>query len=411
MFHQPLKGVKVIDFCTHGAGPSCCKVLADWGAGVVKVEPPAGEAGRFTSKVLGMRADAGENPHCELLNGNKRAIAINMKSPEGKEVMGRLLEQADVFVSNYRLGALERLGLDWQTLHAQYPRLIWASLTGFGENGPCAENAGFDTVAYWARSGAMLDFCENGETPLTPPFALGDLQAGMTLAGGIAAALVQQQRTGQGEKVCTSLYGQGLWANAAVLQAVHHGSVWPKSRMVPDSPLRNTYRSSDHVWLMISVIVYDRYFPAVCRMIERPELIGDSRFNTEEAAKANARDFVEILDEAFAQKTYAEWEQLLQENDIAFNRINHISDTLDDVQAWSNGYLYKYQTREGEDDILVGTPVKFGESVAPEHRHAPYLGEHTEQIMRELGYSEEEIRRYEETGAVCRQSDDPARRV
>lgn len=183
MFNQPLKGIRIIDFCTHGAGPAACKILADWGADVIKVEPLEGEAGRYTGMVLGMRADNGENPHAELINANKRSLPLNMKTEEGKAVMDKLLSTANAFVSNYRVRALEKLGLGYEEMSAKHPHIIWAVLTGFGMKGEAANNPGFDTVAYWARSGAMIDFCENGEVPLTPPFALGDFNTACTLAG------------------------------------------------------------------------------------------------------------------------------------------------------------------------------------------------------------------------------------
>lgn len=391
-FHQPLKGLRVVDFCTHGAGPAACKMLADWGADVIKVEPLEGEAGRYTGKTLAMRADEGDNPHAELINANKRSLPLNLKTPEGKEAMDKLLASADAFVSNYRVRALDKLGLGWDELHAKYPRLIWAVLTGFGLYGPAANNAGFDTVAYWARSGAMIDFTENGEMPITPPFALGDFATAVSLAGGVAAAAFQQAKTGQGERVVTSLYGMGLWASSAVFQAVEHGNPWPKSRKTPDSPLRNTYRCKDGTWFMMGVVIYDRYFPLVCKMIGREDLINDERFNTEPAAKAHSREFVEILDAAFASKDYEEWAKLLTENDIAFDRINHIKDTAHDEQAWDNGFIYKYTTREGKEDLVVGTPIKFGDCVPAPHTNAPLIGEHAVALLKELGYNDEQIK-------------------
>ncbi len=391
-FHQPLKGIRVIDFCTHGAGPAACKMLADWGAEVIKVEPLEGEAGRYTSKVLGMRADELDNPHAELINANKKSLPLNLKHPEGKAVMDKLLASANVFVSNYRIRALDKLGIGWEEMHAKHPHIIWAVLTGFGLYGPAANNAGFDTVAFWARSGAMIDFSENGELPLTPPFALGDFTTACPLAAGIAAACYQQAKTGQGERVVTSLYGQGLWANSAVFQAVNHGNPWPKSRKLPDSPLRNTYRCKDGTWVMMGTVIYDRYFPVVCKMIGREDLISDERFNTEAAAKINSRAFVDILDEVFATKDYDEWAKLLTENDIAYDRVNHIKDTIDDPQAWENGFIYKYITREGKEDLVVGTPVKFGDCVPAPHLNAPLLGEHSAEILKALGYSEDQIK-------------------
>lgn len=392
MFNQPLKGIRVIDFCTHGAGPACCKMLADWGADVVKIEPLEGEAGRYTSKVLGMRADEGDNPHCELLNANKRSLPLNLKDPAGKEIMEKLLTSANAFVSNYRVKALNKLGLGYEEMSARHPHIIWGVLTGFGMEGAAADNAGFDTVAFWARSGAMLDFSENGELPLTPPFALGDFGTACSLAAGVAAACYQQAKTGKGEKVMVSLYGQGLWDNSAVLQAVHHGNPWPKTRKRPDSPLRNTYRCKDGTWVMVSVIIYDRYFPVMCRLIGREDLISDARFNTETAARQNAEAFVDIIDAVFATKDFAEWDRLLTESDIAHDRVNHVKDTIEDPQAWENGYIYKYTTREGTEDLVVGTPVKFGASEPAPHHNAPLMGEHSRELLTELGYGTEQIK-------------------
>jgi crotonobetainyl-CoA:carnitine CoA-transferase CaiB-like acyl-CoA transferase len=400
MFNQPLKGIRVVDFCTHGAGPGACKILADWGADVIKIEPLEGEAGRYTSKVLGMRADEGDNPHCELINANKRSLPLNLKDKAGKDTLDKLLSTANVFVSNYRVAALERLGLGYDEMSAKHPNIIWAVLNGFGMNGPAANNAGFDTVAFWARSGAMIDFSENGELPLTPPFALGDFGTACSLAGGIAAACFQQAKTGKGEKVMVSLYGQGLWDNSAVLQAVHHGNSWPKSRKTPDSALRNTYKCKDGTWVMVGTVIYDRYFPIMCKIIGREDLIADARFNTEKAGKENAEAFVDIIDAAFATKNYDEWSKILTENDIAFDRVNHVKDTITDPQAWENGYIYKYTTREGKEDLVVGTPVKFGACEPAPHKNAPLMGEHTVELLTELGYSEGEIKNLVDSGVT-----------
>lgn len=356
------------------------------------MEPLAGEAGRYTSKVLGMRADEGDNPHAELINANKKSLPLNLKDPAGREVMEKLLASANVFVSNYRVKALNKLGLGWDEMSAKHPHIIWAVLTGFGLEGAAADNPGFDTVAFWARSGAMIDFTENGELPLTPPFALGDFGTACSLAAGVAAACYQQAKTGKGEKVMTSLYGQGLWDNSAVLQAVVHGNDWPKSRKTPDSPLRNTYRCKDGTWVMLGTVIYDRYYPVMCKLIGREDLIDDARFNTEKAGKENARLLVDIIDEVFATKNYEEWDKLLTEADIAHDRVNHIKDTVNDPQAWENGFIYQYITREGKEDLVVGTPVKFGASVPAPHQNAPLMGEHSAELLKSLGYTEEQIR-------------------
>ena len=400
--NQPLKGVRVVDFTAYGAGPGAGKILADWGADVIKVEPAAGDPSRTGSKILGMRADEGQNPHWELLNGNKRSLPINLKSPEGMEILDKLLATANIFISNYRFKALDKMGLSYEAMSAKHPHIIWGILTGFGLEGAAADNAGFDTVAFWARSGSMIDFCENGETPLTPPFGLGDLGTACSLAGGVAACLYKQAKTGKGEKVMTSLYGQSIWNESALVQSVYHGDEFPKSRLKADSPLRNTYKCKDGKWVMVSVIVYDRYYPIFMKMVGREDLLNDTRFNTQAAVKENSEALVRILDEIFITKDWEEWNALLIENDIAHDKINQIKDVLVDDQAFDNGMLYLYKGRDGVDDMMAGTPVKFGNSGAAEHRSAPFLGEHTVELLTELGYSAEDIEAFIAKGATLK---------
>ena len=174
--YKPLAGVKVLELSTMMAAPCCGRYLADWGAEVIKVEPLTGEAGRLTGLTLRLRADEQQNPHADGKDGGKRSLPINMKDPRGVEIMDKLLSEANIFISNYRPKALTKLGLDYEQMSARHPHIIWGCLTGFGLEGPIANNPGYDTVAFWARSGAMIDLCDNGDIPLTPPFALGDYE-------------------------------------------------------------------------------------------------------------------------------------------------------------------------------------------------------------------------------------------
>lgn len=400
MPNTPLKGVKVVDFTVAGAGPAAGKMLADWGADVIKVEPLTGEAGRLTGLTLRLRADEEQNPHADGKDGGKRSIPINMKDPRGVEIMEKLLAEANIFISNYRPKALTKLGLDYEQMSARHPHIIWGCLTGFGLEGPIANNPGYDTVAFWARSGAMIDLCDNGDIPLTPPFALGDYGTACSLAGGCAAALYQQAKTGKGEKVMVSLYGQAIWDNSAIMQAEYHGNMWPKTRFEPDSPLRNTYKCKDGTWTMISVLTYERFYAPFMKMIGREDLVDDERFSTEEAMRSHKKEMMEILDPIFLTKDYAEWDKLLNEADIAHDRINHIVDTITDEQAIANGYVYEYENRDGSKELMVSTPIKFGVSEPIPVRYAPLLGEHTVEIMKELGYDDATIREYGETGAI-----------
>lgn len=400
MTNTPLKGIRVVDFTVAGAGPAAGKRLADWGADVIKIEPLTGEAGRVTGLTLGLRADDEQNPHEDLKDGNKRSIPLNLKDPRGMEVMDKLLSTANIFISNYRLKALRKLGLDYESMSARHPHIIWGILTGFGTEGPVADNPGYDTVAFWARSGAMIDLCENGEVPLTPPFALGDFGTAGTLAGACAACLYQQAKTGKGEKVMVSLYGQAMWDNAAIMQAEYHGNHWPKTRLDPDSPLRNTYQCKDGTWMMISVLNYERYYASFCKVVGREDLVNDERFNTEVNMRSHKAELMEILDPIFLTKDYAEWDALLTEGDIAHDRINHIRDTIRDEQALANNYVYEYENRDGTKDLIVSTPVKFGQPDQIAHRNAPLLGEHSVELMHELGYSDDVIAAWAAEGVV-----------
>ncbi|MBR6114001.1 MAG: CoA transferase [Oscillospiraceae bacterium] len=400
MPNTPLKGVKVVDFTVAGAGPAAGKMLADWGADVIKVEPLTGEAGRLTGLTLLLRADEEQNPHADGKDGGKRSLPINMKDPRGVEIMDKLLAESNIFISNYRPKALTKLGLDYEQMSARHPHIIWGCLTGFGLEGPIANNPGYDTVAFWARSGAMIDLCDNGDIPLTPPFALGDYGTACSLAGGCAAALYQQAKTGKGEKVMVSLYGQAIWDNSAIMQAEYHGNMWPKTRFEPDSPLRNTYKCKDGTWTMISILTYERFYAPFMKLLGREDLIDDERFNTEVAMRSHKKEMMEILDPIFLTKDYDEWDKLLNENDIAHDRINHIVDTITDEQAIANGYVYEYANRDGSKELMVSTPIKFGKSEPIPVRWAPLLGEHSVEVMKELGYDEETIKTFAAEGVI-----------
>ena len=401
---QPLKGVRVIDLTGYGAGPMAGKILGDWGADVIKVEPLTGDSSRISGLALGLRADEGANPHFEQKDSNKRSIALNLKSREGTEIMDRLIAGANIFISNFRMKALRKLGLDYETMSAKHPHIIWGNISGFGHEGPDADNAGFDTVSYWAKSGMMIDFCEEGYAPLTPPFGLGDTLIGSSLAGGVAACLYQQKMTGKGEKVVTSLYGMGMFSEAWVLQSVYRGAKYPRTRKNADSPMRNTYRTKDGEWIFVSVLMYDRYYPTFVRMIGHPEMVDDPRYNSETGIMQDegARmEFVRMADEAFAQKTWAEWHQILMDNDIAHDKINHMSEVLlDNPQTVANNNAYLYKNRDGSEDLMVADPIRFGGFYKIPFRNAPLCGEHTGEILAGIGCSEDEIRKLIEADVV-----------
>ena len=402
--NQPLKGIKVVDFTGYGAGPMAGKILGDWGADVIKVEPLTGDGSRISGAALGLPCNEGANPHYEQKDSNKRSISLNLKTEVGQEIMDKLLSQANIFISNFRMKALVKLGLDYETMSKKYPSIIWGNICGFGHEGPDADNAGFDTVSYWAKTGMMIDFCEAGYAPLTPPFGLGDTLIGSSLAGAVAACLYQQKMTGKGEKVVTSLYGMGMFSEAWVLQSVYKGAKYPRSRLDADSPMRNTYRTKDNVWIFVSVLMYDRQYPTFCKIIGHPELIENPRYNKETDIIKNkeaAREYVLMADEAFASKTWEEWHKILTENDIAHDKVNHMSEVLlDNPQTVANNNAYLYKNRDGTEDLIVADPIRFGGYYKIPFQNAPLCGEQTVEILKECAYTDEEIKAMLDSGSI-----------
>lgn len=398
---KPLKGVKVVDLTYYVAGPGTAKILADWGADVVKIEPPGGEPGRTTGLNLGVPSEDSFNPYFGTYNSNKRGIILDLKSPKGKEIMDELLSQADVFVTSFRPGALQRLGLDYETLSAKYPRIIWASINGFGEKGPDKDRAGFDTVAYWARSGAMLDLTEKGTPPLIPTLAFGDANTSGSLAGGISAALYKREKTGKGTKVMVSLFAQALWNLASVVISSQFDDIYPKTRVQPSVPMVNSYQTKEGKWLFVTVFD-DRLYPVFLEtVVGRKDLAQDSRYNNPVAAKENTVELTAIVAAEFAQNTQEEMIRRLLEADIAHERVNHVRDILRDPQAVENHYIVEVAQRNGETTLMAQPPVKMGTTEVEFAYGTPAPGEHTKEVLTELGYSEEDIATLCEEKVVC----------
>jgi len=389
--NQPLQGVRVVELASHGAVPSCGKTLSDWGAEVLKVEPFSGDFARVSGRNFGVPMTEEMNPHFELLNGGKKSITLNLKDPKGKEIMWKILGASDVMITNYRQPALDKLGLDYDSIHKDFPRLVFAHLSGFGTEGPIATQPGFDTVSYFARPGFLLDFAEKDTAPISAPYGVGDLTAGSVLAGAISAALFARERKGEGERVEISLYGQSIWSLGIVLQSVMHGQEYPRTRKQATSPLNNCYQCRDGEWIYMSVLEYDRYCNAVFEMIGRPELSQDERFNNAKSGSANNEELIQILDEGFKLYDRDEWSRKLFEADIAHDYINHISDVLFDEQAIANNFVLEYEFPGGGKSVLAQQPVRFGDSSVPEHRLAPKLSENAGEVLAELGYSREEM--------------------
>ncbi len=397
--NQPLKGVRVVDLTYFLAGPGCAKLLADWGADVIKVEPLFGDPMRSSGPTLRMPIEDDCNPLYSTYNSNKRGLAVNLKTDEGQEVMAKLLEKADVFISSYRTQALEKLGLSYETLHEKYPRLVWAQINGFGDDGPSKDEPGFDIVAFWARSGAMIDIAEKGTT-IVPPYGFGDSASAVSMAGGICAALYEQQRTGKGQKVMLSLLGNAIWSLSAIIGAAQYGDEYPKTRKNAVSPVMNNYECADGQWICLSILEYDRYFEALCELLEIPEVAKDPRFANLQIAKENATALIDILDEAFAKFTRPEMIEKLLAADIAHGKVQHVKDLPNDPQVMENNYLVKFKNRDGSEFFMPMSPVRFNDTKIVHGPDAPRIGEHSEEILKELGFADDAIASMKEKKAI-----------
>ena len=401
MLNKPLEGVKVVDLTYFVAGPGTAKILADWGADVIKVEPAFGDPGRGTGAGMTCPADNDCNPFYTTYNSNKRGLSVNLKSAEGKEIMDRLLGKSDVLVTSYRTGALKRLGLDYESLCDRHPHLIWAQVNGFGDYGPAKDNPGFDTVAYWARSGAMMDIAERDTNPINPPIAFGDSVTSCSLAGGICAALYRKLRTGKGDKVMVSLFGQAIWNVGALVASTQYEDEYPKSRKEAISPVINSYQCKDGKWIFLSILEHERYFRILCdQVLDRADLAEDDRFSTTLEAKKNAAVLIRILDQEFRKHTQDEMVERLTKADIAHERIQHLKDVLSDPQAIENQYIMERSNRDGTKTMYAATPVKFGSVKAGNDYDAPLVGQDSEEILAELGYPRENILRWMDDGIV-----------
>ena len=400
MMGKPLSGIKVVDFSMYVAGPTAGRMMGEWGADVIKVEPLTGDNNRPAGRMMGMPIDDRNNPHNEMFNANKRSLALNMKSEAGRAVMEKLLSEANIFLTSFRTKALGKMGLDYDAVSQRHPHLIWCQVTGFGTQGPQASNPGFDTVAFWARSGAMGDLPEKDTAPIPPLIAFGDLLTSETLCAGACAALYQQAKTGRGEKVMVSLYSNALWALGVGVQSTQYGDEYPKSRKNAVSPMSNSYCCKDGVWIFMCVIDHERYYNAVMKAIEREDLIDHPVYSDLSTCKLVAPEFIRILEDGFSKWDHNEMHERLTKADVAHSLIHKIKDAIHDEQALANHYVYPYTMRDGSSCIGVAPPIKFGKVEAPEHRLAPLIGEHSVEILRQYGYTEAEIQRLIEEHVV-----------
>jgi formyl-CoA transferase len=397
----PLSGIRILDVASFIAAPVAATVLGDYGADVIKVEPPGeGDPNRTIAVVASGYPKSPVNYPWHLDSRGKRSLAIDLKNEQARAAFDRLIATADVLVTNYPLAARKRLRLDYEAVARINPRLIYASFTGYGEAGPDADQLGFDTNAYFARSGILDGARYDGAAPAVTMPAQGDRPAGLALATGIMIALWNRERTGKGTKVSSSLFANGIWANGNAVQAALVGAPLPKRPPLdrPRSALANAYRTRDDRWFQLTLVREDRDWPGVCRAIEREDLVADPRFADLPKRRANGAPLAAILRNTFEQRDFAEWYARLKAQGIPFAAISRAEDLVDDAQAVAAGAIVP--TAHTEMPRTLAAPFSLADAPLPPSRPGPALGAHSEEILREAGVSDEEIARLRTSGAL-----------
>lgn len=396
----PLEGIRVIEYANFVAAPVCGRLLADWGAEVIKIEPLFGDSMRVVGIQWCFPATEEENPMFEIENSGKKDIVVDTTTKEGVEIIYKLLDDADIFLTNTRQKALDKSGLNYEEIKKRAPHIIYAHLLGYGDKGPAKDNPAFDYTAYFARGGVAMSLMEKDTSPCNPVAGLGDHYAGMSLAAGILAALHKREQTKMGERVTVSLFHTAVFGMGIMVSAAHYGYKMPITRRQPPNPINTTFKCADNRWIQIAFFQYEKWFPNFCNMvIDRPDLIG-GKYSTLKSAVNYVEEFVILLEEIFIKKDSKEWCDLLQKAGIPYEMLQTPDDILHDEQCWANDYLIKHTYENGNEGVIFNTPVMFTENKRGEYVRAPKFGEHTEEVLKEIGITEEQFNKLKESGII-----------
>lgn len=383
-------GLKVIDCASWIAGPAAATMLSDFGADVIKIEPPgAGDPWRASSPVPGKPTDY----YWQLTARNKRSLAVDLKHDAGLAVLRRLLAAADVFITNFPLPVRERLKIAAADVLPLNPRLVYASLTAYGEGGEEAARTGFDSTAYWARTG-LMDMVR--ATPDTEPArsvpGMGDHPSATSLYAAIVTALYKREKTGKGGIARSSLLQNGVWANACFIQSRLFGEHVPHRapRACAPNPLANHYRCRDGRWFIMALFNEQRQLRGFLAAIGCSHLADDPRFATAAARKENACALIALLDAVFAQRDLSEWRTILDAARVTFSGVHAVDEVSNDMQLRQIGALVPFADGQG---LTVSSPFHVEGEEKPAPQRAPAIGQHTDEILREAGYSPSDLER------------------
>jgi crotonobetainyl-CoA:carnitine CoA-transferase CaiB-like acyl-CoA transferase len=401
-----LEGLKVIAMEHMEAIPVASVWMADWGAEVIKVEPLTGDMFRGLKGAHGMTTEIElggvmVNWTFQLFNRNKKSIAINLKTEQGRELLYRLVGDADVFLSNYELDSLNKLHADYESLKKVNPSIIYATISGYGSKGPDSEQRGFDHAAGWARTGMQYMIGEPGSAP--PRLRGGMIDRGVAAPqalSGILAALWHKEKTGEGQELEISLFNAGIWTLALDIQAALVGITAIKDdRTKAKNPLYNVYQAGDGRWFQMSMLQSDPVWPGFCRAIEKPELENDPRFNSLDAREENCEELIRIIDETLATGDSEKWEKAFRVNDLIYAKVQSPTEVTTDPQAIANEVFGVLPHPQGSFPVIA-TPVKFKQNPAEIKTSAPEVGQDNELTLIDLGYTWEDIIKFKDEGVI-----------
>lgn len=400
-----LKGVRVIEHATYFAAPGAGGVLADWGADVIKIEPPGGDPVRGNFPTKGTpRESLSDNPAFDSDNRGKKSIVIDARTPDGQELIRRLADTADVFLTNVRPGGLERSGLGYETLASRNPKLIYCALTGYGLDGPDAGRPGFDIASFWSRSGIARLTAPKGSELFPIRTAAGDHTTSIAAVAAICAALVEAGKTGKGRLVDVSLLRTGLYTIATdfAIQLFFDRIASTRPRKDAYVPLSNFFRTKDDAWLVVVARAGNVDLPRFARALELPQLVEDERFASGKGRRDHAPELIELLDEAFARFTKEEIAPRLDAEEIAWAPAQTLAEVASDPQVKASGAIVETPSRmsPGQSFPSPGGPARFPGADDGPKGPAPALGEHSRQILEQAGYSSGDIEALFASGAV-----------
>ena len=395
------EGLRVLDCASFIAAPAAATVLGDFGAEVIKIEPPgSGDPYRLLPNLPGYPRSE-HNFAWMLESRNKKSLALDLSKPEGQAVLHRLAGEADVFITNFPPAVRARLGITYDRLAPLNTRLIYASFTGYGEKGEEANKPGFDSNAYWARSGLMdLVRADENTPPARSIAGMGDHPSAMAFYGAIVTALYKRERTGKGSHVASNLMANGMWASGVLAQAKLCGAKFSKRRTREQAlnAVTNHYKCRDGRWLMLSLLNEDRQWPALARCLGLENFVHDDRFATRADRHARSVELIKLFDEVFATKDLAEWRGILDGNGLVFGVVGVLDDIPGDKQMLENEVLVPF---ENDTMLTISSPIWVDGSKKPPPRRPPGVGEHSDEILRSAGYDEAAIQALRASGTVA----------